>query len=107
MAGVLAYEFLLKPLFDLAGSVPSMLTSIAWSIGGVAVLWLILVELLRHTRVPLAAAGVVAAGGGPCVSHPGGARGPPPGGLFSGGARPLPGGGPPPPLPPPPGRAPP
>ena len=68
-AGVLAYEFLLKPLFDLAGSVPSMLTSIAWSIGGVAVLWLILVELLRHTRVPLAAAGVVTALGVLCVTN--------------------------------------
>ena len=68
-AGALAYEFLLKPLFDLAGSVPSMLTSIAWSIGGVAVLWLILVELLRHTRVPLAAAGVVTALGVLCVTN--------------------------------------
>src|SRR5712691_2566623 len=58
-AGALAYEFLLKPLFAVVGSVPSLLTSIAWSIGGIAVLWLILVELLRHTRVPLAAAGVV------------------------------------------------
>jgi len=68
-AGALAYEFLLKPLFDLAGSVPSMLTSIAWSIGGVAVLWLILVELLRHTRVSLAAAGVVTALGVLCVTN--------------------------------------
>src|SRR5439155_285296 len=69
MAGVLVYEFLLKPLFDLAGSVPSMLTSIAWSVGGVAVLWLILVELLPHTRVPLAAAGVVTALGVLCVTN--------------------------------------
>src|SRR5881409_3728143 len=68
-AGVLAYEFLLKPLFDLAGSVPSLLTSIGWSIGGIAVLWLILVELLRHTRVPLAAAGVVTALGVLCVTN--------------------------------------
>jgi len=68
-AGALAYEFLLKPLFDLAGSVPSLLTSIAWSIGGIGVLWLILVELLRHTRVPLAAAGVVTALGVLCVTN--------------------------------------
>jgi len=60
-AGALAYEFLLKPLSPLGNSVPSLLTSIAWSIGGIAVLWLILVELLRYTRVPLAAGGVVSA----------------------------------------------
>ena len=68
-AGALAYEFLLKPLFALAGSVPALLTSIAWSIGGIGVLWLILVELLRHTRVPLAAAGVVTALGLLCVTN--------------------------------------
>ena len=68
-AGALAYEFLLKPLFALAGSVPALLTSIAWSIGGIGVLWLILVELLRHTRVPLAVAGVVTALGLLCVTN--------------------------------------
>ena len=68
-AGALSYEFLLKPLFAVAGSVASMLTSIAWSIGGIGVLWLILVELLRHTRVPLAAAGVVTALGVLCVTN--------------------------------------
>src|SRR5205823_10449223 len=65
----LAYEFLLKPLFDAGGSVPSLLTSIAWSIGGIGVLWLILVELLRLTRVPLAAAGVVIALGVLCFAN--------------------------------------
>src|SRR5438128_521679 len=68
-AGALAYEFLLKPLFDLAGNVPSLLTSLGWSVGGIGVLWLILVELLRHTRVPLAAAGVVTALGVLCVTN--------------------------------------
>ena len=68
-AGALAYEFLLKPLFDVGGSVPSLLTSIAWAIGGIGVLWLILVELLRHTRVPVAAAGVVIALGVLCVTN--------------------------------------
>ncbi len=68
-AGALAYEFLLKPLFDVGGSVPSLLTSIAWAIGGIGVLWLILVELLRHTRVPVAAAGVVVALGVLCVTN--------------------------------------
>jgi len=62
-AGALAYEFLLKPLFALGNSVPSLLTSIAWSIGGIAVLWLILVELLRHTRFPWQRGGRVRAGG--------------------------------------------
>src|SRR2546428_12506070 len=93
MAGVLVYEFLLKPLFDLAGSVPSMLTSIAWSIGGVAVLWLILVELLRHTRVPLAAAGVVTALGVLFVTNVGYAAGGLRGAVRSGGALGLGGGG--------------
>src|SRR3989442_983928 len=37
--------------------------------GGIGVLWLILVELLRHTRVPLAAAGVVTALGVLCVTN--------------------------------------
>ena len=68
-AGALAYEFLLKPLFALAGSVPPLLASLAWSMGGIGVLWLILVELLRHTRVPLAAAGVVTALGVLCVTN--------------------------------------
>ena len=68
-AGALAYEFLLKPLVDAGGSVQSLLTSIAWAIGGIGVLWLILVELLRHTRVPVAAAGVVIAVGVLCVTN--------------------------------------
>src|SRR3989441_5070649 len=68
-AGALAYEFLLKPLFDLAGNVPSLLTSLGWSVGGIGVLWLILEELLRHPRVPLAAAGVVTALGVLCVTN--------------------------------------
>jgi PAS domain S-box-containing protein len=68
-AGALAYEFLLKPLFNAGSSVPSLLTSVAWAIGGIGVLWLILVELLRHTRVPLAAAGVVTALAVLCVTN--------------------------------------
>src|SRR3989449_9745549 len=41
----------------------------SWSVGGIGVLWLIMVELLRHTRVPLAAAGVVIALGVLCVAN--------------------------------------
>jgi PAS domain S-box-containing protein len=68
-AGALAYEFLLKPLFDAGSTVPSLLTSIAWAIGGIGVLWLILVELLRQTGVPLAAVGVVIALAVLCVTN--------------------------------------
>src|ERR1041385_776162 len=68
-AGALAYEFLLKELVALGGSVPTLLTSVAWSIGGIAVLWLVVVELVRHTRVPVAAGGVVIALGVLCVAN--------------------------------------
>src|SRR2546426_801103 len=56
-AGALAYEFFLKPLFAVVGSVPSLLTSIAWSIGGLPPLWVILVGLLRPTPGSPAPAG--------------------------------------------------
>src|SRR5207247_735255 len=39
-----------------------ILTSIAWASGGVAVLWLILVQMLRRARFPLATAGPIMAG---------------------------------------------
>src|SRR5207245_11456543 len=65
------------------------LTSIAWSGGGAAVLWLILVELLPHTRVPLAAAGVVTALGVLCVTNVVYAASALRGSFHSGGARDL------------------
>lgn len=52
-AGALAYEFLLEPLFDSSGSVLALLASVAWSIGGIAVLWLILIQMLRRTTLPV------------------------------------------------------
>lgn len=55
-AGALAYAFLLRPLLRTGGDFPALVTSIGWSVGGIVVLWLILVELLRSTRVPLATA---------------------------------------------------
>ncbi|MGH7673160.1 MAG: two-component system sensor histidine kinase NtrB, partial [Gemmatimonadales bacterium] len=61
-AGALAYEFLLEPLFDAGGSLPGVLTSIAWSIGGIAVLWMVLIQMLRRTALPLAAAALVLPG---------------------------------------------
>jgi PAS domain S-box-containing protein len=52
-AGALAYEFLLEPLFSTGRSLLGLLASLAWSIGGIAVLWLILIQMLRRTALPL------------------------------------------------------
>lgn len=53
-AGALAYEYLLEPLLN--GSAPvsttALLTSIGWSIGAVAVLWMILIQMLRRPAFP-------------------------------------------------------
>ena len=52
--GALTYEYLLEPL--LAGSLPvstaGLVTSIAWAIGAVAVLWILLVQMLRRPVFP-------------------------------------------------------
>ncbi len=61
-AGALAYEFLLEPLIDPRASLIAVLTSIGWSIGGIAVLWMILIQMLRRTVFPLATAGLVLPG---------------------------------------------
>jgi PAS domain S-box-containing protein len=58
-AGALAYEFLLGALFRTGARVAPVITSVLWSVGGIGVLWLILVELLRCTRVRLGTAGLV------------------------------------------------
>src|SRR2546425_4049547 len=76
-AGTVTYEFLLAPLLAAGGTVWAILTSMAWASGGVAVLWLILVQMLRRARFPLATAGPVMAGLAlSCVAH----------GLFAAGA---------------------
>jgi PAS domain S-box-containing protein len=62
IAGALAYELLLKPLFDAGGSLLALLASIAWSIGGIAVLWIVLVQMLRRTVFPIATAALVLPG---------------------------------------------
>src|SRR5207245_9030234 len=54
-------DFLRIPVYTIVDTVPALLPSLGWSVGGICLLWLILVELLRHTRVPLSAAGVVTA----------------------------------------------
>src|SRR2546428_4512302 len=61
-AGTVTYEFLLAPLLAAGGTVSAILTSIAWASGGVAVVWLILVQMLRRARFPLATAGPIMAG---------------------------------------------
>lgn len=64
MAGALAYEFLLEPLFDAGGSLLALFASIAWSIGGIAVLWMVLIQMLRRTALPLTTAALVLPGVG-------------------------------------------
>lgn len=61
-AGALAYAFLLEPLFDTGGSLGGLLTSVVWSIGGIAVLWMVLIQMLRRTVFPLATAAFVLPG---------------------------------------------
>jgi PAS domain S-box-containing protein len=62
IAATLAYEFLLQRLFAAGGALAPLLTSVAWSVSGVVVLWLLLVALLRATSVPLATFGFAIAG---------------------------------------------
>src|SRR5438876_8517025 len=59
--GALAYEYLLEPLLAGATPVPTLglLTSIAWSAGAVAVLWMILIQMLRRPAFPAATAALV------------------------------------------------
>src|SRR2546423_350268 len=62
--GALAYEYLLEPLLRGAtpGSTAALWTSIGWSIGGVAVLWMVLIEMLRRIVFPVATAALVLPG---------------------------------------------
>src|SRR5207244_12334166 len=55
-AGAPPPGLLLKPLFDLAGDVPPLLTRPGGAVGRMRVPWLILVGVPPHTRVPLAPA---------------------------------------------------
>jgi len=59
--GAVAYEYLLEPLLSQRApvSVPGLLASIGWSIGAVAVLWMILMQMLRRTVFPAATAALV------------------------------------------------
>ena len=62
IAGALAYELLLKPLFDAGGSLRALFASIGWSIGGIMVLWMVLIQMLRRTVFPIATAALVLPG---------------------------------------------
>ena len=69
-AGALVYEFLLVELFRTGAGVAPVIASVLWSVGGIAVMWLILIELLHATRVPLGTATLVLpALGALCVSN--------------------------------------
>ena len=61
-AGALVYEFLLEPMFDAGGSLRALITSIGWAIGGIMVLWMILIQMLRRTVFPIAAAALILPG---------------------------------------------
>ncbi|MGH7530516.1 MAG: hybrid sensor histidine kinase/response regulator [Gemmatimonadales bacterium] len=62
--GALAYEFFLDPLFAPGrGAAQGALgTSTLWWVGGVAVLWTVLIQMLRRTLFPLATAALVLPG---------------------------------------------
>jgi signal transduction histidine kinase/ActR/RegA family two-component response regulator len=57
-AGALVYEYLLAPLISgqARASTAGLLTSLGWSIGAVAVLWMILIQMLRRAVPPSATA---------------------------------------------------
>ncbi len=60
--GALAYDYLLEPLLTAQVSTIALVTSIGWSIGAVAVLWIILIELARRPAFPAATATLVLPG---------------------------------------------
>src|SRR5258706_14282809 len=62
-AGALVYECLLAPLISGRAATAGLLTSLGWSIGAVAVLWMILIQMLRRPASPAATATLVLPGG--------------------------------------------
>ena len=55
----LTYEFVVEPVLDAGGGLLPVITSVAWSIGGIAILWTILMQMLYRTRFPRATSGLV------------------------------------------------
>jgi signal transduction histidine kinase/CheY-like chemotaxis protein len=62
ITGALAFEFLLEPLLVPMESPLVLVVSLLWSAGGIAVLWVLLVQLLGRTGFPLATAGLASLG---------------------------------------------
>jgi len=60
--GALAYDYLLEPLLTTEVSTTALVTSIGWSIGAIAVLWMILIALLRRPVFPAATSTLVLPG---------------------------------------------
>ena len=61
-AGALVYEFLLEPMFDAGGSLSALIASIGWAIGGIMVLWMVLIQMLRRTVFPIATTALILPG---------------------------------------------
>ena len=61
-AGALVYEFLLEPMFDAGGALGALIASIGWAVGGIMVLWMILIQMLRRTVFPIATAALILPG---------------------------------------------
>ena len=61
-AGALVYAYLLEPLISGRAATAGLLTSLGWSIGAVAVLWMILIQMLRRPGSPAATATLVLPG---------------------------------------------
>jgi len=59
--GAVAYEYLLEPVLQAGASVTTagLLTSIGWSIGAAAVLWVVLIQMVRGPAVPAATAALL------------------------------------------------
>jgi signal transduction histidine kinase/ActR/RegA family two-component response regulator len=53
--GALVYQYLLEPLISGRAETAGLLTSLGWSIGAVAVLWMILIQMLRRPVSPVTA----------------------------------------------------
>jgi len=59
--GALAYEYLLEPVLRAGAAVSTtgLVTSIGWSIGAAAVLWVILIQMVRGPAIPAATAALM------------------------------------------------
>ncbi len=49
-------------MFDAGGTLRGLITSIGWAIGGIMVLWMVLIQMLRRTAFPIATAALILPG---------------------------------------------